>query len=110
MVNILLLVAGNVMEPSSIVLITAPILIPVATRLGIDPVHLGIIMTVNMEIGMCHPPVGLNLYVASGIAKMGITELTIAVWPWLLTMLVFLVAVTYMPPSSLALPKALGML
>ena len=67
------------MEPSSIVLITAPILFPVAVSLGIHPVHLGILMTVNMEVGLCHPPVGLNLYVASGIAKMGITELTIAV-------------------------------
>ena len=67
------------MEPSSIVLIMAPILFPVAVKLGIHPVHLGILMMVNMEVGMCHPPVGLNLYVASGIAKMGITELTIAV-------------------------------
>jgi C4-dicarboxylate transporter, DctM subunit len=109
-VNVLLLLAGNVMEPSSIVLIMAPILFPVAIKLGIDPVHFGIIMTVNMEVGMCHPPVGLNLYVASGITKMGITELTIAVWPWLLTMLVFLVLVTYWPWLSLALPKALGMM
>jgi C4-dicarboxylate transporter DctM subunit len=109
-VNILLLVAGNVMEPTSIVLITAPILFPVAVGLGIHPIHLGILMTVNMEIGMCHPPVGLNLYVASGIARMGITELTIAVWPWLLTMLVFLVAVTYVPELSLWLPRVLGML
>src|SRR5215203_2896920 len=109
-VNILLLVAGNVMEPSSIVLITAPILFPVAVALGIHPVHLGILMTVNMEVGLCHPPVGLNLYVASGIAKMGITELTIAVWPWLLTMLVFLVIVTYVPELSLWLPRTLGML
>ncbi|MFX8612583.1 TRAP transporter large permease subunit, partial [Acinetobacter baumannii] len=89
-VNVLLLLAGNFMEPSSIVLIMAPILFPVAVKLGIHPVHLGILMVVNMEVGMCHPPVGLNLYVASGIAKMGITELTIAVWPWLLTMLIFL--------------------
>jgi C4-dicarboxylate transporter DctM subunit len=66
-------------------------------------------MVVNMEVGMCHPPVGLNLYVASGIAKMGITELTIAVWPWLATMLVFLLLVTYIPSISLALPKLLGM-
>lgn len=110
MVNVLLLLAGNVMEPSSIVLITAPILFPVAMKLGIDPVHLGILMTVNMEVGMCHPPVGLNLYVASGIAKMGITELTIAVWPWLLTMLVFLIMVTYMPGMSLWLPRLLGMM
>jgi C4-dicarboxylate transporter DctM subunit len=109
-VNILLLVAGNVMEPSSIVLITAPILFPVAVALGIHPVHLGILMTVNMEVGLCHPPVGLNLYVASGIAKMGITELTIAVWPWLATMLVFLVIVTYVPELSLWLPRVLGML
>ena len=109
-VNVLLLLAGNVMEPSSIVLIMAPILFPVAIKLGIDPVHLGILMTVNMEVGMCHPPVGLNLYVASGIAKMGITELTIAVWPWLVTMLVFLGIVTYWPALSLWLPKTLGMM
>jgi C4-dicarboxylate transporter, DctM subunit len=109
-VNLLLLLAGNVMEPASIVLITAPILFPVAVRLGIHPVHLGILMTVNMEVGLCHPPVGLNLYVASGIAKMGITELTIAVWPWLVTMLIFLVMVTYIPELSLWLPKVLGML
>lgn len=109
MVNILLLAAGNFMEPSSIVLIMAPILFPVAVRLGIDPVHFGIMIVVNMEVGMCHPPVGLNLYVASGITRMGITELTVAVWPWLLTMLIFLVLVTYIPAISLWLPRALGM-
>ena len=109
-VNVLLLLAGNVMEPSSIVLIMAPILFPVAIKLGIDPVHFGIMMVVNMEVGMCHPPVGLNLYVASGITKMGITELTIAVWPWLLTMLVFLLVVTYWPALSIWLPKTLGMM
>jgi C4-dicarboxylate transporter DctM subunit len=109
-VNVLLLVAGNFMEPSSIVLITAPILFPVAIGLGVNPVHLGILMTVNMEVGLCHPPVGLNLYVASGIAKMGITELTIATWPWLLTMLIFLGIVTYVPELSLWLPRVLGML
>jgi C4-dicarboxylate transporter, DctM subunit len=107
-VNLLLLIAGNVMEPSSIVLIMAPILFPVATKLGIDPVHFGILIVVNMEIGMCHPPVGLNLYVASGITKMGITELTIAVWPWLLTMLVFLGLVTYWPALSLWLPHLMA--
>jgi C4-dicarboxylate transporter DctM subunit len=109
-VNVILLAAGNVMEPSSIVLITAPILFPVAVGLGINPVHLGILMTVNMEVGLCHPPVGLNLYVASGIARMGITELTIATWPWLLTMLIFLALVTYIPEMSLWLPRVLGML
>jgi C4-dicarboxylate transporter DctM subunit len=109
-VNLLLLLAGNVMEPSSIIVIMAPILFPVAMKLGIDPIHFGILITVNMEVGLCHPPVGLNLYVASGIAKMGITELTIAVWPWLLTMLCFLVIVTYVPQISLWLPKLLGMM
>jgi C4-dicarboxylate transporter DctM subunit len=109
LVNVMLLLAGNVMEPSSIILITAPILFPVAMKLGIDPIHFGILITVNMEVGMCHPPVGLNLYVASGIAKMGITELTIAVWPWLLTMLVFLVIITYVPAISLFLPNLLRM-
>ncbi len=109
-VNILLLAAGNFMEPSPIMLIFAPILFPVAMQLGIDPVHFGIMMTVNMEVGMCHPPVGLNLYVASGITKMGITELTVAVWPWLLTMLVFLAVVTYWPTLSIWLPRMLGMM
>ena len=109
-VNVVLLLAGNVMEPSSIVLIMAPILFPVAMKLGIDPIHFGIMMVVNMEVGMCHPPVGLNLYVASGITKMGITELTVAVWPWLLTMLVFLVIVTYWPALTLFLPQALGII
>jgi C4-dicarboxylate transporter DctM subunit len=109
-VNLMLLLAGNVMEPSSITLIMAPILFPVAIKLGIDPTHFGILMVVNMEVGLCHPPVGLNLYVTSGIAKMGITELTIAVWPWLLTMLVFLVVVTYWPGLSLWLPRMLGMM
>ena len=109
-VNVILLLAGNFMEPSSIMLIFAPILFPIAMQLGIDPIHLGILMVVNMEVGMCHPPVGLNLYVASGITKMGITELTVAVWPWLLSMLGFLVLVTYWPNLSLWLPRTLGML
>jgi C4-dicarboxylate transporter DctM subunit len=107
-VNLLLLAAGNVMEPSSILLIMAPILFPIITKLGIDPVHFGILMAVNMEVGLCHPPVGLNLYVASGIAKMGISELTVAVLPWLVTMLIFLAVVTYWPALSLTLPHLLG--
>jgi C4-dicarboxylate transporter DctM subunit len=109
LVNFILLAAGNFMDPAAIVLIMAPIIFPVAIKLGVHPVHLGILMAVNMEVGLCHPPVGLNLYVASGITKMGITELTIAVWPWLLTMLGFLVVVTYWPPLSLFVPRLLGM-
>lgn len=108
--NVLLLLAGNFMEPSSIILIMAPILYPAAIALGVNPVQLGILIDVNMEVGLCHPPVGLNLYVASGISKLGITELTKAVLPWLVTMLVFLVIVTYWPQLSLWLPKTLGMM
>ena len=106
-VNILLLIAGNFMEPSSILLITAPILFPVAMKLGIDPIHLGIIMTVNMEIGMITPPVGLNLYVASGISGMGLTETTKAAAPWILVMIGFLLLITYVPIISLWLPNLL---
>ena len=109
-VNILLLLAGNIMEPSSIILITAPILFPVAMALGINPIHFGIMVTVNMEIGMITPPVGLNLYVASGISRLGMTETTIACFPWLLTMLVFLMLITYWPALTLWLPGAMGML
>ena len=108
--NIVLLAAGNFMDPAAIVLIMAPILFPMAAALGVHPVHFGILMAVNMEVGLCHPPVGLNLYVASGITKLGITELTVAVLPWLMTMLAFLVLVTYWPELSLFLPRALGML
>ncbi len=109
-VNVILLAAGNFMDPAAIVLIMAPILFPVTAKLGVHPVHLGILMAVNMEVGLCHPPVGLNLYVASGITKMGIGELTIAVLPWLLTMLCFLVLVTFVPEISLWLPRQLGLL
>ncbi|GAB2939227.1 TRAP transporter large permease [Aquaspirillum soli] len=108
-VNLLLLLAGNFMEPSSVLLITAPILFPVAMALGIDPIHLGIIMTVNMEIGMITPPVGLNLYVASGIAKMGLTDVTKACAPWILVMIGYLMLITYVPAISLWLPNMLGM-
>ena len=107
-VNLVLLAAGNVMEATSILLIMAPILFPIAKSLGVNPIHFGVLMAVNMEVGLCHPPVGLNLYVASGITKMGITELTKAVWPWLIAMLIFLVVITYVPELSLWLPRLLG--
>jgi C4-dicarboxylate transporter DctM subunit len=109
-VNILLLVAGALMEPSSIILILAPILFPVAVALGIDPIHFGVMIVVNMEIGMITPPVGLNLFVASGITKAGLTEMSKAVMPWLYTMLVFLMMITYIPSISTFLPRALGMM
>jgi len=108
-VNVLLLMIGMVMEPSAIVLIMAPILYPVAVALGVDPVHFGIMLVVNMEIGLCTPPVGLNLYVASSISRLGLTEVTRSSWPWLLTALAFLMIVTYVPAVTLFLPGLLGM-
>ena len=106
-VNIILLIAGNFMEPTGIILILAPILFPIAMKLGIDPIHLGIIMVVNMEIGMVTPPVGLNLFVTSGVTGMNLVQVTKAALPWLTVLLVFLVIVTYVPAISLALPNAM---
>ena len=106
-VNIILLVAGNFMEPTGIILILAPIFFPIATQLGIDPIHLGIIMVVNMEIGMITPPVGLNLFVTSGITGMNLVQVTRAALPWLSILLVFLLLVTYVPQISLFLPQLL---
>lgn len=107
-VNILLLVAGMFMEPTGIILILAPILFPIATALGIDPVHLGIIIVVNLEIGMVTPPIGLNLFVTSGITGMSIGQVIRAASPWLMVLLSFLVIITYVPAISLWLPN-LGM-
>jgi C4-dicarboxylate transporter DctM subunit len=106
-VNVILLIAGNFMEPTGIILILAPIFFPIATQLGIDPIHLGIIMVVNMEIGMVTPPVGLNLFVTSGITGMSIMQVTHAALPWLLVLLLFLGLITYIPEISLFLPDLL---
>ncbi|MCF6189393.1 MAG: TRAP transporter large permease subunit [Cocleimonas sp.] len=104
-VNVLLLIAGNFMEPSAILLIMAPILFPIATQLGIDPIHLGIIMVVNMEIGMITPPVGLNLFVISGITNKSMGWAISASLPWLLFLLAFLMLITFVPQISLFVPE-----
>jgi C4-dicarboxylate transporter, DctM subunit len=106
-VNILLLVGGMFMEPTGIILIMAPILFPIAMQLGIDPVHLGIIMVVNLEIGMITPPIGLNLFVTAGITKMSIMEVVRAALPWTMVLLLFLVLVTYIPAITMFLPNLL---
>ena len=108
-VNIVLLIAGAFMEPSAIILILAPILFPIAVQLGIDPIHLGIIMVVNMEIGLITPPVGLNLFVTSAVTGMPLSEVIKAAMPWLMILLSFLVMVTYIPSISMGLPRLLGM-
>jgi len=109
-VNVLLLIAGNFMEPSAIILIMAPILFPIATQLGIDPIHLGIIMVVNMEIGMLTPPVGLNLFVTAGITGQNMIWVIKACLPWLCLLLSFLILITYVPQISLFLPEYIDQL
>ena len=104
-VNILLLIAGNFMEPSSIIMIMVPLLLPVATMLGIDPIHFGVIITINMELGMLTPPVGLNLFVASGITGSSIKEVVKAVMPWFFVIFIGLMLITYIPEISLWLPN-----
>ena len=103
-VNVILLVGGQFMEPSGLIVIVAPLVFPIAIELGVDPIHLGIIMVVNMEIGMITPPVGLNLFVTSGVAGMPMMSVVKAALPWLAILFVFLIMVTYIPVISTFLP------
>jgi len=106
--NGLLLVAGNFMDPNSVVLILAPIVFPIAVMLGIDPIHLGIIMVVNMEIGLVTPPVGLNLFVTAGVSGMPLGSVVRAALPWLSILIGMLIVITYVPWISLVLPDSIG--
>ena len=103
-VNVILLIGGQFMEPSGLLVIVAPLVFPIAIELGIDPIHLGIIMVVNMEIGMITPPVGLNLFVTSGVAGMSMMAVVKAALPFLAVLFVFLIMVTYIPIISTWLP------
>ena len=109
-VNIMLLAAGNFMEPTSVVLILTPILFPIAMQLGIDPIHLGIIMVLNMQMGLVTPPVGLNLFVTAGVANMSMEAVIQASLPWLMILLSFLIIITYIPGISLIVPQWLGLI
>jgi len=106
-VNIILLIGGQFMEPSGLLVIVAPLVFPIAIELGIDPIHLGIIMVVNMEIGMITPPVGLNLFVTAGVANMSMMGVVRAALPFLGIMFIFLIMVTYIPAISTTLPNAI---
>lgn len=106
-VNVILLIGGQFMEPSGLLVIVAPLVFPIAIELGIDPIHLGIIMVVNMEIGMITPPVGLNLFVTSGVAGMPMMSVVRAALPFLAVLFVFLIMVTYIPAISTYLPNTL---
>ena len=106
-VNLLLLIGGQFMEPSGLLIIVAPLVFPIAIELGIDPIHLGIIMVVNMEIGMITPPVGLNLFVTAGVASMSVAAVVRAALPWVGILFLFLILVTYVPWISTWLPTQL---
>ena len=106
-VNVILLIGGQFMEPSGLLIIVAPLVFPIAIELGIDPIHLGIIMVVNMEIGMITPPVGLNLFVTSGVAGMSMMRVVKAALPFTGVLFIFLIMVTYIPAISTWLPTLL---
>ena len=103
-VNIILLIGGQFMEPSGLLVIVAPLVFPIAMQLGIDPIHLGVIMVVNMEIGMITPPVGLHLFVTAGVAQMSVMNVVKAAMPFVAIMFVFLIMVTYIPWISTWMP------
>ncbi len=105
-VNVILLIGGQFMEPSGLIVIVAPLVFPIAIELGIDPIHLGIIMVVNMEIGMITPPVGLNLFVTASVAEMAMFDVVRAALPWLGILFIFLIIITYVPAISTILPTA----
>ena len=106
-VNIILLIGGQFMEPSGLIVIVAPLVFPIAIELGVDPIHLGIIMVVNMEIGMITPPVGLNLFVTSGVAGMPMMRVVRAAAPFVAVLFVVLFMVTYIAFLSTLLPTLL---
>jgi C4-dicarboxylate transporter DctM subunit len=105
--NLLLLAAGNFLEPISVVLILTPVVFPVAVEMGIDPIHLGVLMVVNMQIGLVTPPVGLNLFVTAAVAKMPLEDTIKAAVPWLIVLLAVLLLITFVPWISLVLPTLL---
>lgn len=107
-INLLLLVVGCIMETSAAIMILAPILLPLVAKFGINPIHFGLIMVLNLAIGMITPPVGCNLFVAAGLAKTEFMRIVRAVLPLLLVMLIGLILVTYVPPITLTLPRLLG--
>ena len=107
LLNVLLLLAGNFMEPTSVVLILTPIVFPIAMDMGIDPIHLGVLMIVNMQIGLVTPPVGLNLFVTAGVAELSLEDTIKASFPWLVVLLAVLMLITYVPWISLVVPELL---
>lgn len=107
MINLILLVAGMFLDPASIQTIMSPLFLPVALNVGVNPVHLGIIMVVNGAIGMFTPPFGLNMFVASGVTGIPLSTLIKTVWPWVIVSILALLLITYVPWIAMALPNLL---
>lgn len=108
LINILLLISGCFLDASSAIIVLVPLMLPLATSVGVNPLHFGIIMVVNLAIGLITPPVGLDLFVACNIAKINISQIVKALWPLLITSLIALLLITYLPEISLVLPRLLG--
>ncbi len=107
--NLLMLFVGCFLEPTAAITILVPILLPIATQLGVDPVHFGLVMVLNLMIGLMHPPMGMVLFVLARVAKLSLERTTMAILPWLVPLLASLVILTYVPSISMWLPRLVGM-
>ena len=106
--NVLMLFVGCFLEPTAAITILVPLLLPIARQLGIDPVHFGLVMVLNLMIGLLHPPMGMVLFVLARVAKLSVERTTVAILPWLVPLLLSLVILTYIPAVGLWLPKVMG--
>jgi TRAP-type C4-dicarboxylate transport system permease large subunit len=102
-----MLFVGCFLEPTAAILILVPVLMPVVLQLGIDPVHFGLVMVLNLMIGLLHPPMGMVLFVLARVANLSVEKTTMAILPWLVPLLLALILVTYIPAISLWLPRLL---
>jgi tripartite ATP-independent transporter DctM subunit len=109
LINVLLLIIGCFLEPIASISILVPVLMPVIVKVGIDPVHFGVMMTLNLMIGLLHPPLGMVLFVLSRIAKLSLERTTMAILPWLIPLLMSLIAITLIPDLTLWLPRLMGL-
>ena len=110
LINISLLVVGCFLEPIASISILVPVPMPIITKVGIEPVHFGVMMTLNLMIGLLHPPLGMVLFVLPRIAKLSIERTTMAILPWLIPLLASLVAITLLPELTLGLPRLMGLI
>ena len=110
LVNLLLLFIGCFLDTIAAITIVVPILLPIAIKLGIDPIHFGLILTLNLMIGLLHPPLGMVLFVLSRVAKLSVERTTMAILPWLVPLFAALLAITFIPELTLWLPRTMGMI